>query len=73
MIDPRTDKGDFADLCRVAAGAMGSDNPALLAILEKDYWVTRALAAIAGSHAENVVFKGRDQPLERLGRDAALQ
>ncbi len=58
VIDPRTDKADFADLCRIAAGAMASDNPALLAILEKDYWVTRVLCAIADEHAGDVVFKG---------------
>ena len=58
MIDPRTAKGDFADLCRIAADAMGGDNPALLSILEKDYWVTRVLCAIAESHADHVVFKG---------------
>lgn len=58
MIDPRREKGDFADLCRIAADAMGSDNPELLAILEKDYWVTRVLCAIADEHADVVVFKG---------------
>jgi len=58
VIDPRTDKAAFADLCRVAADALASGNPALLAILEKDYWVTRVLCAIADEHAGTVVFKG---------------
>jgi len=58
MIDPRVDKADFADLCRVAADALHSNNPALLAILEKDYWVTRALCAIAEGHSDDVVLKG---------------
>ena len=58
MIDPRVDKADFADLCRVAADALHSNNPALLAILEKDYWVTRALCAIADGHSDDVVLKG---------------
>jgi predicted nucleotidyltransferase component of viral defense system len=58
VIDPRTAKGDFADLCRIAADAMGSDNPALLAILEKDYWVTRVLCAVAEAYADQVIFKG---------------
>ena len=58
MIDPRTEKGDFADLCLIAADALGGGNPALLSILEKDYWVTRVLCAIAEAHADHVVFKG---------------
>ena len=58
VIDPRNQKAEFADLCRIAAAAMGGESPALLAILEKDYWVTRVLCAIAEEHAEQVVFKG---------------
>ena len=35
-------EGDLADLCRVAVvDALGGDNPAPVAMLEKDYWVTR--------------------------------
>jgi hypothetical protein len=58
VIDPRTDREAFADLCRVAAGALGDGNPALTAILEKDYWVTRVLSAVAEGHADHVVLKG---------------
>jgi predicted nucleotidyltransferase component of viral defense system len=67
VIDPRADKGDFADLCRIAADALGGNNPMLLSILEKDYWVTRVLCAIAEQHSDDVVFKGGTSLSKGLG------
>ena len=67
MIDPRENKGDFADLCRIAADALGGSNPVLLSVLEKDYWVTRVLCAIAEQHSDHVIFKGGTSLAKGLG------
>ncbi len=67
MIDPRTNRNDFSDLCRIAANALGGDNPALLSVLEKDYWVTRVLCAIAEHHSDHVLFKGGTSLSKGLG------
>ena len=45
---------DFGDLLVTAGERLGL-NPALI---EKDYWVTEALRAIAATHGEGLVFKG---------------
>lgn len=47
-------RDDFADLLVIVGERLGV-NPALI---EKDYWVTEALRAIAATHSEGVVFKG---------------
>jgi hypothetical protein len=67
VIDPRENKGDFADICRIGADALGGGNPMLLTILEKDYWVTRVLCAIAEQHSDHVVFKGGTSLSKGLG------
>ena len=47
-------RDDFADLLTVVGESTGAG----AAIVEKDYWVTEALRAIAATYGDGVVFKG---------------
>lgn len=48
------ERDDFADLLTMVGESTGAG----AALVEKDYWVTEALRAIAVSYFEGVLFKG---------------
>lgn len=48
------ERDDFADLLTTVGESTGAG----AALVEKDYWVTEALRAIAASYFEGVIFKG---------------
>ena len=54
MTEYAADLPDFTDLIRTTASALGIPAP----IIEKDYYLTRALFFLSGEHAGRFLLKG---------------